>query len=411
MIINTKERKRILIVYPHNFFEDKSGINSRYIALLKYFKSRNFDIDIFAIKNFRTSWDNYPSDLGDLADRVFFYDFNKGNRWQSPKNRKKNPLVWLKRHIPFLQTYTDIPNFAFRSMRSQLTEILEKNTYHFILISYIFWADLIRCESIPRTITSTILDLSDFTTLNRFDSSNGDIKIGKMIEDEIHRVNHFDHVMCISYQEKSFFSQFATSPSYYYVPYFMEENESSRFLEPRYDILFIGSDNIHNVNGMKWFFQEIHPRLFTSIRVAIAGSITQYVGKYDNVTCISSVENLDELYRRSRIAICPLIGGTGMKVKIVEALSYGLPVVTTTKGFTGFPCHKNTGCIIVDCPAKFARQIHILLSDKAVYDHHHQLAQTFFKENFEKSVVYRQLDEIFINDLSTMDTKAISIRD
>jgi glycosyltransferase involved in cell wall biosynthesis len=98
-----------------------------------------------------------------------------------------------------------------------------------------------------------------------------------------------------------------------------------------------------------------------------------------------------------------------MKIKVVEALSYGLPVVTTGKGLAGFPTKIKTGCLIADSPGKFARSIHQLLSDKEFYNLQKRFAGDFFDENFEKSAVYRRLDEIFSMDIATMDTVPVSV--
>jgi glycosyltransferase involved in cell wall biosynthesis len=402
-------KKSILIVYPHNFFEDKCGINSRYIELLKYFKNRDIEVDILALKNFKTSWDNYPTDKGGLVNELFFYDFQRGARFQKLKNRKSNPLAWLKKRILFFHAYTDLPDFAYNSMKKKFNEILQKKQYDFLLISYVYWANLVSSRFLKNTLTT--LDLSDFITINQFDSSGGDVKIGPMIQEEIRRVNLFDKVMCISDQEKFFFSQLAPHPQYYYIPAFMEKNDSYKNGYQKYDILFVGSDNPHNRKGIKWFFDEIRPRLFDSIKLLIVGSISKYAPVYDNVTCLPSVENIADAYNRSKISICPILGGTGMKIKIVEALSFGLPVVTTTKGIAGFPAKNKSGCLIADSPGKFARSIHMLLSDKDYYNQQRRFAEEFFKENFEKSIVYRQLDEIFMTDLSTMDTTPLSVKD
>ena len=50
-------KKSILIIYPHNPFLQKAGIDSRYLQLMDYFKSRNFHIDMFSLSNFETSWE------------------------------------------------------------------------------------------------------------------------------------------------------------------------------------------------------------------------------------------------------------------------------------------------------------------------------------------------------------------
>lgn len=403
-------KKKVLVVYPHNFFAEKSGINSRYIELLRYFRAVDINVDLLTLKNFKSSWENNQTGPNGLVDNIFFYDFKKGARWQSPKNRKQNPLAWLKKYIPFTHAYTNLPDYAYPGMKKRFNEIIQKKHYDFIIISYVYWAGLIADKTL-KGITTTVLDLSDFITLNRFDSAGGDVKIGPMIEEEIRRVNHFDKVMCISEDEKAFFSQFAQRPEYYYVPFFMEKNISPKNENIKYHIMFIGSDNPHNRKGIQWFFENVCPYLFSSIRIVIVGSITKYITPTTNVTCLPLVEKISDIYHRSKISICPLLGGTGMKIKVVEALSFGLPVVTTSKGLAGFSSKIKNGCLVADTPEKFARMIQLLLSDNDFYNQQQKHAEDFFMENFEKSTVYCQLNELFVDDMDRIDTQILNIKE
>jgi len=357
---------------------------------------------MLALKNFKTSWENYPTDKGGLINELVFYDFKKGSRGQKQRNKMKNLWARIRKRIPFFYAYTHLPDFSYPGMKKQFDEIVKKNQYDFILISYVYWANLLQSPSTKKELCITLLDLSDFLTLNKFDSSGGDVKIGGMLEEEIRRVNLFDKVMCISGDEQFFFSQFALRPQYYYVPFFIKKNSISRDSNPQYDIVFVGSENPHNLKGMKWFFDNIYSLLGKSIRMVIVGSISKYIKARDNVVCFRHLENLDDVYAKSRVSICPLLGGTGLKIKVVEALSFGLPVITTYKGVAGLPSKINNGCLIADSPEDFANRINKLLKDKELYDYHSQQALDFFLEHFEKLKVYHQLDEIFLNEKQEM---------
>lgn len=386
-------KKNVLIVYPHDFREGRSGIDARYIELLKYFKNRGFNVDMLTLTNFQSPWENPENARGDLVREIYFYDFKKGARGQKQKNKKRDLRALLRKRMPFCTAFKHLPDFAYPGMKKQFDGILQKTPYDFVIISYVYWAGLITSGAVGNT--RTVLDLSDFMTLNRFDSSGGDVKIGPMIEEEIRRVNLFHTVMCISDDEKTFFSRFALGPRYYYVPFFMEKHEPVTAVEPGYDILFIGSDNPHNKKGIAWFFEKVVPLWDNPYRILIAGKISEYVDARAGVTRRPHVEDLGEVYGKSRIAICPLRGGTGMKIKVVEALSYGLPVVTTSRGVSGFPCKTDCGCLIADSPKAFARTIRRLLTEDRLYREQHDRAAAFFPDHFGASAVYRRLDEIF----------------
>ncbi len=388
-------KKKLLAVYPHNFFQEKSGINSRFLELMEYFKSRGFHTDMLTLQNFSSSWENFPPDKKGLIRELYFYDYKKGARWQLPRNKKSSAWGWLKKRVSFLNTYSHLPDFAFPGMKRMLERLVRQNGYDYILISYVYWADLIRSESFTGAAVTTILDLSDFVTLNRFDSAEGSIKIGPLIEEEIRRVNLFDKVLCISEDEMAFFSQFASRPAYSYIPFFTNRKEPPPGGGRHFDILFVGSDNPHNRKGIAWFLDEIGPALDAPVKILIVGSVSNFIKPSGNITCIPYADNLEEIYSDSKISVCPLNGGTGMKIKVVEALSYGLPVVTTWKGMAGFPSHTDTGCLIGETPSEFTGHIRRLLSDPGFYRRQSGLAARFFLDNFEKSHIYSSLDRVF----------------
>lgn len=392
-------KRNILILYPHNFFSEKNGINSRFLQLLHYFKSRHFQVDVLTLTNFKSSWEKYPADLGGLVQQLYFYDFARGVRFQLPWNRKRNPLVRIKQFLGLNPLYTRLPNFAFSSLKKYLQNILQTKSYDFVLISYVLWADVIANVAIGQSVT--VLDLSDFMTLNRFDSSGGRIAIGPMIAEEIRRVNLFQKVLCISQDEKWFFSQFAPRPDYYYVPFFMAATSNPWQISYPYCIVFVASFNPHNLQGWQWFCNHVLPLLEQTINVHLVGSLANFTGPYPRVSVSPYVENLLDIYQSAKIVICPLLGGTGMKSKVVEALSYGLPVVTTSKGMAGLPNKVESGCIIADTPEDFALAIHKLKNDNVFYQTQKQNAILYFQEHFQSATVFSQLDLVFMKEFAT----------
>lgn len=430
-----QHQKRILVVYPHNFFVQRTGTNTRYIELLKYFKHRNFNVDLLTLEGFCTSWQTYPQDKWELIDNIYIYDFKKGQRWQRFKNRKKDIPALIRKRLPFCRAFRRLPDMAYPGMKRMLNGILETNAYDYIVISYVYWANLLKSPAIKQNKCTTILTLEDFLTLNRYDSTDGDIKIGPMIEEEIRRVNLFDQVICISREEQYFFSCFSPAPKYHYVPFFVESHLETPETGFDYDLFFLGSDNPHNIKGIQWFLDNVMPLLNQSTRVLIAGAVTQRIngnnvnngnksnkkkhngkkhngkkrnGKkhndknrvdYKNVTFIKHIEDLDEVYNKSKIVICPLLGGTGMKIKVVEALSYGKPVVTTSRGVSGFASRLHNGCTLADSPKAFAKAVNDLLRSDLFYRSQQELAVDFFLQHFEKNMIYTKLDDVFLKKI------------
>jgi len=87
-----------------------------------------------------------------------------------------------------------------------------------------------------------------------------------------------------------------------------------------------------------------------------------------------------------------MLTGTGLKIKVVEALSYALPVVCNERGLDGLLNKTNNGCMVTNSETEFAAFIDQLLTDKKMYDKQSELAAEFFKQSFSKQSVYSKLN-------------------
>jgi len=109
-------------------------------------------------------------------------------------------------------------------------------------------------------------------------------------------------------------------------------------------LIFVGGfRHLPNLEGLTWFASEVLPELRKAgflDRVNVIGSGLTLEQKAllteKGLSLLGRQENLEEFYLQSRIAILPLLNGRGLKGKMGEALSYGIPVVTTLIGAEGF---------------------------------------------------------------------------
>ncbi|MFN3746399.1 MAG: glycosyltransferase [Hyphomicrobiaceae bacterium] len=105
--------------------------------------------------------------------------------------------------------------------------------------------------------------------------------------------------------------------------------------DPR-TLLFVGSNTAPNVIGMKWFLQFVWPtirRELPDCRLRVAGSVAS--GFLDaapgaGVSFLGMVADLDPLYAEAGVVISPLTVGSGLKIKLIEALGQGKAIVATS---------------------------------------------------------------------------------
>lgn len=153
-----------------------------------------------------------------------------------------------------------------------------------------------------------------------------------------------------------------------------------RGIPPRNRILFIGSENSNNLRAWEYFTNEmlslVEKRLpGTSINVA--GKICHRIPESSRYQKLGVVEDLGVLYESTTLAINPETWGTGLKIKTIEPLAYGCPVVTTSSGIQGIEEAENRGILVGRTPEEFVECIERLLTLPSFWEEQRWLAQDF----------------------------------
>lgn len=137
-------------------------------------------------------------------------------------------------------------------------------------------------------------------------------------------------------------------------------------------ILFYGSYlRTENTSAALYLIDKIYPLLkkqHNNLKLVIAGSNPpqSLIAKSSkNIHVPGYKKDLTEIFNKCSIAILPLYFGAGVKIKVYECLSSGIPVITSKIGAEGIECDKANGLIVVDMhkPEKYANEACVLLSD------------------------------------------------
>ncbi len=138
------------------------------------------------------------------------------------------------------------------------------------------------------------------------------------------------------------------------------------FHSTRFEILWLGGfDWPPNAQGARWFMQHVWPRFLqltdTDVLLRlVGGSPPQELRSYADDPCVEvpgHVPDISPLKQRSDVLIAPLLTGSGVRVKTVEAMASGLPVVATTKGYEGLDCVADRDLLVTDDPEEFAQHL------------------------------------------------------
>ena len=135
--------------------------------------------------------------------------------------------------------------------------------------------------------------------------------------------------------------------------------------------LFVGAmDYGPNKAALRWFLDEVWPQVlervpqarFAAVGRGLAGSHPRPSGEPAGVEFHSDVASVDPFYEQADVCVVPLLSGGGTKIKLVEALSRGRAVVTTSLGLEGLEEHRGV-LRVADGPRDFADALAELLDD------------------------------------------------
>jgi glycosyltransferase involved in cell wall biosynthesis len=116
-----------------------------------------------------------------------------------------------------------------------------------------------------------------------------------------------------------------------------------------------------------------------------------------NVTFEGFVSDLGTVLNDCRGVLMPIDYGTGIKLKAIEALRFGVPIVSTPVGVEGLDLAHGRECFVESDITKFVRWVHALTSDEIV-DVMSRSGQTFYSNMFGDNVIKSMYREIFLGD-------------
>jgi succinoglycan biosynthesis protein ExoO len=133
------------------------------------------------------------------------------------------------------------------------------------------------------------------------------------------------------------------------------------------ELLFVGSNNATNVAGLHWFFADIWPLIRAStpgVHLTVVGNVSRaFQEAPPGVSFIGVVRSLEAAYSRAAVVVSPLTAGSGLKVKLVEALAHGKAVVATCVTLQGVEEMVAPAVSLASTPKAFAEAVTALLGD------------------------------------------------
>ena len=164
-------------------------------------------------------------------------------------------------------------------------------------------------------------------------------------------------------------------------------------------MLFLGGFR-HEPNRvvLDWFVERVLPLVLASqptARLVVAGSdpppAHAYADYSASLEMLGYVEDVGEPLARYALFVCPILSGSGVRVKLLEAFAAGIPVVSTTLGAEGLARADGQVCALADQPAAFAERVLALFEDSETAAGMAARARAEVEANWNMAAITRKL--------------------
>lgn len=157
-------------------------------------------------------------------------------------------------------------------------------------------------------------------------------------------------------------------------------------------LIFTGSFRYQpNYHAMQWFIHDVYPLILKQIpdvQLIITGDHANLpLPPLKNVTLTGYVEDIKSLIASCDVSIAPIWNGGGTRLKILESMAIGTPVVSTSKGAEGLLVQSGEHILIADEPENFAEHVVNLLQDKGMSDYLSSNALHLIKDHYDWATV------------------------
>lgn len=188
---------------------------------------------------------------------------------------------------------------------------------------------------------------------------------------ELEHINDYDGVVCITKGDADYFRQHGCRRPLTSIPFGVEPEDAANVEVEPASLFHIGAmDWLPNRESIEWLLEEVWPVVHREVPQAhlyLAGRKMPQRwmdARIEGVTVVGEVPDAGYFIAGKQINVVPLLSGSGIRVKIIEAMAAGKAVVTTTVGAQGIDYTDGENLLVADTPEQFAAQIKRLVADQ-----------------------------------------------
>lgn len=334
--------KDILVVTPTPSHPQDSGNRKRIYTLFKHLQANSFKIHYVLYNVYNKSFCN-KSNYEAMREEWDYFDYvlHSHDNCRFVANIKRKILQSCHySNISLKGAYLPIQYGIDDWCSDALTKFINWKCSNFpistVFVEYVFLSKVLK--GLPEN-TFKVIDTHDVFANRHSSLIKNNIKpnfFTTPIKEEVKGLNRADLVLAIQKEEKKYFEERINSEVIE-----LAHLEEEKFVSRKYNFLdsigIIASSNPINVSSVQNFLDLLaEVKSLSSLKFYIAGAVSQKIScSLPNVVVLGQVDCLEHFYNMADLYLNLMIAGTGIKIKTIEAFSYGVPLLSTKFGSDG----------------------------------------------------------------------------
>lgn len=404
------QNSKVLFFFPHNPYPAKSGAHKRCLEMLAGFKDLGFEVTLMSstfcsetlwemssIEALKSQWCNdvsiYKPTILDYKITALFAKYYKITKQNPPLSSLLNtPLgmrKWFAKKFEIIKPEIIVMNYAYWDC---LFHNKKFDSAHKIIDMY----DLISLNSAMQNAIRKYINIpvnaedkieENLLQENFFSNLNLEVSL-----EEFDIFDNYEHTIVISSKEIELLRTKTIKTKIVYIP----------VKQPIYEIdnqyngsaIFTIGPNLFNIQGYLYFVKKILPLILEkdpTFSLQVTGSSCKDIYSTESITLSGFVPDLQPLYQSSKFSICPVFGGTGQQIKIVEAMAHGLTVIATRFAGERSPIVHNHNGFIANNHKEFADYSLRLWQDESLCKRLGTNARESISANFSRDSLVKDL--------------------
>lgn len=345
---------------------------------------------------------------------TFKHLFNEDEYPDSLRSSMKIDSVHIKTNTHILaalyyllinQSY-NVVRFYDKEVEKRITDIINKHHFDVVLLESIYLLPylhifkekglkvVLRTHNVEHQIWSSLAKNTKFLPKKWYFN-----KLAQQLKKyELEKCLGVDGIISITKNDARFFEKINPNVKTTSIPPIITTKTETANYDLS-DFYFLGAmDWQPNVEGIRWFIDEVIPQGLKDSKFYLAGkSLNKEEFHHPGVVNLGEIENAMDFIDAHGICLIPLHSGSGLKIKLLENMALGKPIITTSEGVRGVEVQHENEVLIADHPDDFRNQMKRLSQSKELRQTIGSNAKQFINENFNQEILTKKLIEFIRN--------------